>query len=383
MGVRAVKSVRQRYNPPRKVLDLLEAFRRLVNRSIEIGLKENVTSLKALSLRSYRHLPKEILAYYRLCAISSAAGMLRNYRKAERKNLKARKPRVRRAFLTTCYGFKVEDGTLKLPIKPRKHLRIPLNRHTLEVLSDPGLDARSVTLTARALTISFSKEVEETEPTGYLGVDVNLENVSTVSTSGSIRVYDVSKAPKIKEVYREVKSHFRRNDVRIRRRIYGKYGRKQRNKVNQMFHRVSKRIVQEAKEKQLGIVLEKLKGIRKLYRRWNGQGRKYRAKMNSWSFYELQRQIGYKARWEGVKVVYVSARGTSKACSICGSETRMGTDRSLWCPSCRVSIDRDVNAARNLAARGLWFGPVASPTEAMVAEPLSKGNPQSRWRGVG
>jgi len=43
--------------------------------------------------------------------------------------------------------------------------------------------------------------------------------------------------------------------------------------------------------------MEDIQGIRKMYRKGNGQGTKYRAKMNPWSFYELQRQIEYKARW--------------------------------------------------------------------------------------
>jgi transposase len=37
--------------------------------------------------------------------------------------------------------------------------------------------------------------------------------------------------------------------------------------------------------------------------------------MNSWSFYELQRQIEYKARWLGLPVTYVRAYGTSSKCA--------------------------------------------------------------------
>ena len=131
---------------------------------------------------------------------------------------------------------------------------------------------------------------------------------------------------------------------------------------------MSKRIVENAKTKRYGIVMERLTGIRRLYRKGNGQSRNYRARMNSWSYGELQRQIEYKARWEGVKVIYVPARNTSKRCSICGYKTLESTQRQLWCPKCGTILDRDENAARNLAAGGLRFSPDGPPGEAMVEE---------------
>lgn len=75
-----VKSVKQNYNPSEKMLDLLNDFRLMVNDCIRIGLKENVTSLKSLSLKAYHQLSNyQVPSYYRLCAISAAAGMLKNY----------------------------------------------------------------------------------------------------------------------------------------------------------------------------------------------------------------------------------------------------------------------------------------------------------------
>ena len=122
-----------------------------------------------------------------------------------------------------------------------------------------------------------------------------------------------------------------------------------------------------AKEKKFGVVMENLTGIRKLYGKGNGQGRMYRGRMNSWSYAELQRQIEYKARWEGIPVIYVNPSGTSVKCSICGSRMKPEENRTLKCRSCGFTVDRDVNAARNILARGMRFVPVASASEAMVA----------------
>lgn len=378
----SVKAVRQKYSPNVIIISLLDTFKKMVNQCIQIGLEENVTSLKSLSVKAYHQLSNyDVPSYYKLCAISSTVGILRNYRKTKRKKPEARIPYARKRMLTTCYGFKLKDNKLRLPIKSHVYEYIPLNRHTLEVLSKPSLTARSVTLTDSTVSINFSKETVEIEPTGLIGIDRNLNNVTVCDNKGNVEQIDLSRATEIKETYRNIKSHFVRNDVRIRRRIFGKYGAKQRNIVSQILHKTSKRIVQEALESKYAIVMENLKGIRKLYRKGNGQGRNYRSRLNSWSFYELQRQIEYKALWEGLPVIYVPARGTSIKCSLCGSALQPipEENRNLKCSTHGI-VDRDVNASRNIVKLGMRFVPIALPSEAMVVECQTETNPQSRWK---
>jgi len=278
---------------------LLEQFRQMLNDCIRIGLAENVTSLKALSLKAYNQLSRhDVASYYKLCAISAATGILRNYRKAKRKNPYVNEPYARRPRLTTCYGFKIRDGELSLPIHAKEHIPISLNQHVQATIG--GFRLRSVTLTADRLSLAYANEVQQLQPRGFIGIDRNLDNVTVAATDGPVQQHDLSEATQAKVVYRDVRSHFKRSDVRIRREVSGKYGQKQREKVQQILHHASKLIVEEAKAKQCGIAMEKLTGIRKLYRRGNWQGRWYRGCMNSWSYGELQRQIEYKARWEGL-----------------------------------------------------------------------------------
>ena len=361
-----VKSVRQKHEASADLLQLLNEFRRMMNVCIAVGIEENVSSLKTLSLKSYHRLSCGILGYYRLCAISTATGILRNYRKTKKKNPRTRFPYARKLMLTTCYGFKIQNGLLRLPVRPRQYSYVRLNNHTLQVVS--GLSVHSVTLTPDSLTMSYSKETVEIEPEGYVGIDRNLDNITIASTDGTVKTFDMSKATVINADYRYVKSRFKRNDSRTRTQIFSKYGEKQQNRVQPLLYGVSKRIVEEAKTGRCGIIMENLTGMRRLYRKGNSQSRNYRARMNSWSYGELQRQIEYKAGWEGVRVIYVSARNTSKRCSICGYKTLESTQRRLWCPQCGTIVDRDENAARNLAAGGLRFSPSGPPGEAMVEE---------------
>jgi putative transposase len=379
--VQAFKSVWQHYTLTPEISWLLEQFRQILNDCIRIGLAENATSLKSLSLKAYRQLSRyDVVSYYKLCAISAATGILRNYRKAKRKNPYVKEPYAQCLRLTTCYGFKVRDGELSLPIHAREHVRISLNQHVRAAIN--GFTLRSVTLTEDRLSLACANEVQQLQPRGFIGIDRNVDNVTLAATDGTVQQHDLSEATRAKAVYRDIRSHLRRNDVRIRREISGKYGQKQRDKVTQILHHASKLIVEEAKSKQYGIAMEKLTGIRKLYRRGNWQGRWYRGRMNSWSYAELQRQIEYKARWEGLPVIYVHPHGTSSRCSICGQKMKPEENRTLRCPSCGYVVDRDVNAARNILAAGtLRFGVVGLTSEAMVAEPASVRQSAKSMRG--
>ena len=70
-------------------------------------------------------------------------------------------------------------------------------------------------------------------------------------------------------------------------------------------------------------------------------------------FYELRRQIEYKAEWNGITVMFANRfYPSSKTCSECGSvrEKLTLSERLFICPECGVVLDRDLNAAKNLAA---------------------------------
>jgi putative transposase len=62
--------------------------------------------------------------------------------------------------------------------------------------------------------------------------------------------------------------------------------------------------------------------------------------------------LSYKAEEAGCEVVFVNPKNTSKDCSRCGIRVQ----KELWerqhnCPSCGLSIDRDLNAAINILNR--------------------------------
>jgi len=353
----AVKSVWQHYAPSAEVFRLLELFRTMANESIRIGLANNVSTLRSLSLLSYNQLAKyDSPSCYKLCAISRAAGILATRKKSLKRGFPTRTPYAVRPLLVSCYSFKVTHDGLEIPITRGKRLSIPLTRRTLNVIAQPGIKVRSFTLTRNRLSLCITRDVARVECASTVGVDRNLRNL-TVGNDEETRHYDLSETVRIARNTVRIVASFKRNDARTRRAVASKYGERRTARTDHLLHTATKTIVTVAVQRREAIVLEDIRGIRCLYRKGNGQGRKYRGRMNGWSFSEAQRQLEYKARWAGLPIIRLSrreTRGSSATCPRCGERLQSDKQlrRKLWCGGCRIVMDRDMVAAVNLARRG-------------------------------
>lgn len=111
-------------------------------------------------------------------------------------------------------------------------------------------------------------------------------------------------------------------------------------------HKMSKKIVQTAVESNANINLENLTGIRK-----TAKSRKsFKYALNSWSFYQLKQMIKYKAKLQGVNVVNIDPRYTSKSCSRCGLLGNRNA-KIFKCPHCGHVDHADGNAGFNIASK--------------------------------
>ena len=215
---------------------------------------------------------------------------------------------------------------------------------------------RSFTLTTNRLSLSIAREAPRLECDSTVGIDRNLRNL-TVGNETQIRHYDLSKTVKIAKTTIRIVASFKRDDDRIRTSIASKYGLRRTARTGHLLHKTTKMIVERAVQRREAMVLEDIRGIRCLYRKGSGQGRRYRSRLNGWSFGEAQRQIEYKARWKGLPVIHLSrreTRGSSVTCPRCGERLQSDKqlERKLWCGNCRIVMDRDMVAAVNLARRG-------------------------------
>ena len=368
-----VKSVKQNCTPNSEILSMMETFCQMVNHSIRIGLENNCSTLKRLSVLTYHELESyHIVSYYKLTAISQAAGRLAQMKKDIKKGRKPKSPFVQKPYLVSCYGFKINGMLLSFPVRNRETANILLNDHTTNILSDKTLVSKSFTITPNSLSISIFKDATPIIPEKTIGIDRNLRNITFGNDEKIIQV-NTAEMLKIKENYNYVKSTFKRNDHRIRKKIASKLGKRQTNRIKQRLNIISKSLVNYAKNQKAAIIFEDLKGIRKLYKKGNGHGNKYRRKLNSWSFYELERQVEYKAAWAGIQFYKIDPRRTNIDCPRCGGRLQEDRQkrRDLWCGNCKRWQNRDVVAAMNIAYKGLarLTNPQGDTCEAMRGNP--------------
>ena len=226
----ALKSVRQSLaSPSPQLLELMNEFRSMVNDCIRIGLETNVSSLKRLSLLAYSNMKQKyfhVLSYYRLTAISKAAGILSSRKKSERRGITSKDPRLKKPLLVLCSQFKIKDQSLCFRIsKKDKIVRIPLTNHTIQTIEKERIEVRSFTLTPTSLSFSLRKVVASFKPECFFGIDRNASNV-TCGNADKVVLFDMKKVEEIAKSTRDVLRSFKRNDDRIRRILTIKYGRR-------------------------------------------------------------------------------------------------------------------------------------------------------------
>lgn len=267
-----------------------------------------------------------------------------------------------RSAASFCLGknsVSIEDDRVKLP--KIGYVRLA-ERGYLPRIPGDAVRLNRVTISARAghWYISAQVEIESGEVARAdgppLGVDVGIKHLAVDSDGDT---YENERAlveaeKRLARLSRELSRRGRR-DARGRLLEATSNFKRTKAKVERAHarvadlrraaqHRASRRIVDK---KPSVIVLETLNvsGMMK--------NRRLAKHIADAGMSELHRQIEYKAFWAGSDVIRVDRwYASSKTCSGCGcidSDLTL-SDRTYHCKECGLEIDRDENAARNLAA---------------------------------
>ncbi len=341
---------------------LLFEFRLLVNESIKIALREDIRSRTRLARAAYQVLSLGHVAHkkYILSAFEVALGVLKAHRRRLKRKKRSSVPYMRKLMLKAAnqsYWLDRETGRLRIPVRGTEgvQLHLPLSEWHRSFLSDPSWTLGSLTVVPGKIILVVRRQAPKTyNPDGAIALDTNEDSLDGVVASDAGMV---SMSLPFGGARRIQQTHFRRRrrlaakkarDRRVMRRLLNREGRRERNRVRQRLHHVSKRLVQFARKGKTAIVLEDL-----TLHGAGGRSRRMNRRLSSWPRREIHSQIEYKAALEGVPVIKVNPAWTSKTCPVCGARRRDRVGKVFVCLMCDWEMDRQINAGLNILKTAL------------------------------
>jgi IS605 OrfB family transposase len=234
-------------------------------------------------------------------------------------------------------------GVLKTHESTRKLAR-RLEQGTARIL------AATITRTADRWFVSFTVEVRRAIPTGnghdtVIGVDVGIRHLATLSTEATIpnpRALERS-LRKLRRLNRQLArgtpgSNRRKVSRRKLARVYARAANLRRDAIHKLTTTLAT---------QHGAVVVEHLNVAGMVR-----NRHLARAIADTGMAELRRQLTYKTAWYGSRLVVADRfYPSSKTCSACGWVKAKLTlaERTFTCDACGLVLDRDLNAARNLA----------------------------------
>jgi putative transposase len=196
-------------------------------------------------------------------------------------------------------------------------------------------------------------EVEEPElqdAENCVGVDCGIATLASSHDGCQTERHPGERVRQTRKHYSQLRRSLQRHNTKSSRRRVRKLRNKEARIVRSANHLISRRIVEQAKRTNSSIVLEDLEGIREGLRVPQSQ----RYERFSWSYFQLQQMIVYKAMLEGIAVMFVPPQYTSQACSRCHYCSRSNRREQKWfqCQACGYFWLADDNAAVNIRFLG-------------------------------
>ena len=227
--------------------------------------------------------------------------------------------------------------------------------------------AAKIQLKERKLFLLITVDIPKAESVPVkgkvMGVDLGVVNPAYVAVNDGPERSRIGNG----EVFQKQRDVFRRRFRELQRSqlTQGGHGRKHKTKATEILrgkernwvqtenHRISREIVNLASRwKVETIQMESLKGFGK-----NQEGEveyNHKRLLGRWSYFELQKDIEYKAAMAGIAVQYVNPAYTSQTCHVCGQRGNRIERDTFICtnPECTCynqAQDADMNAAINIA----------------------------------
>ena len=176
------------------------------------------------------------------------------------------------------------------------------------------------------------------------------------------------------KIIKQKRSHYSklRKELQMRQTSSARHrlkaiGQRENRWMQDVNHCVSKALV-ENNPKHTLFVLEDLSGIRKVTERVRMKDRYVSV---SWSFYDLEQKLIYKAKQNQSTVIKVDPRYTSQCCPICGHTEKSNRNKKIHlftCKNCDYTSNDDRIGAMNLYRMGINYLVDSQVPDTVVTE---------------
>ncbi|MDG7025021.1 MAG: transposase [Nitrososphaerota archaeon] len=285
----------------------------------------------------------------------TSVAMLRSYRKNHHGELRI--PEVKRlAMRIDGELFRVVEGRARITLQPNRYVWLSVstsNKHYQEYSKGR---ASELLVTDSKVCLTFV--VGEGKPLGkrLVAQDLNFRSVDSTDAalSGRPSLTGVE-TRSLKEIVR-IQNDFSRRREALQKHVTNPQKRvkklketrgRQRNRIKDALHKLSTEQVRKSPD--ASFVFEDLKGIRKTSEA-SKRSKKLRTYLNRWPYRMYQSMVEYKST---NRTVYVSPRGTSSECPVCGGRLEHPEWAVSRCVKCGTDYGRDRLASLAILCRGL------------------------------
>ena len=221
------------------------------------------------------------------------------------------------------------------------------------------------------LHIPVTYDVEESNISdicNVVGIDRGINFVVATYDSKHKSGFVSGKAIKQKRAsYSKLRKVLQMRQTPSSRRRLKAIGQRENRWMQDVNHQVSKALV-ESNPKHTLFVLEDLSGVRNATERVRTKDRYVSV---SWSFYDLEQKLIYKAKQNQSTVIKVDPRYTSQCCPMCGHIEKTNRNKKIHlftCKNCGYNSNDDRVGAMNLYRMGIGYLEEAQVPDTVTAE---------------
>lgn len=202
------------------------------------------------------------------------------------------------------------------------------------------------------IPVTYDVDVPDTAYiTKVVGIDRGIRKIAVAYDGTKTTTWSGKSIKSRRAQFARTRRELQQRQTPSARRRLKAIGHRENGWMRDVNHRVSKTLVAQNPQGTL-FVLENLEGIRGATERVRVKDRYVTV---SWSYYDLEQKLTYKASLAGQKVVKVDPRYTSQRCPVCGAIDKHSRDKSnhvYKCSHCGYQSDDDRIGAMNLYQLG-------------------------------